>query len=220
MEINKIDNKTIAEQLRRPNGEFATKVGEIMNEGNRQINLDVIDALNLSVGDEVLEIGMGNGFFVKEILSKKKELKYTGCDFSKEMVEQSIQLNATFVASGQADFYLNDGVKLPFEKETYDKVFTINTLYFWKNEALTLHEIWNVLKPKGQLTIAIRPKSVMQLYPFTEYGFKMFDKEEVIRLLEQNNFKVTEVVENEEPSQDFGGVEMRVANCIVRAQKI
>lgn len=220
MKINKVDNKVIAAQLRKPTGEFATKVAETMNEGNRQINLDAIDALNLSVGDQILEIGMGNGFFVKEILSRSNELKYTGCDFSKEMVEQSTQMNAELVDDGQVSFYLNNGIKLPFEKESYDKVLTINTLYFWADQALILSEIWNVLKPKGQLTIAIRPKSVMKKYPFTEHGFNMFDKEEVIYLLEQYNFKVTEVFENEEPEQDFGGVKMKVANLVVNAQKV
>ena len=220
MEKNKVDSKVIAAQLRCPNGELATKVAETMNEGNRQMNLDAMDALNLSVGDHILEIGMGNGFFVKEILSRKKELKYTGCDFSKEMVEQSTQMNAVLVATKQVEFYLNNGLKLPFEKECYDKVFTINTLYFWEDKALTLSEIWRVLKPKGQLTISIRPKSVMTSYPFTKHGFQMFEKEELVHLLQQNNFKVTEVIENDEPSQDFGGVEMKVANLIVNAQKI
>lgn len=219
MDIKKIDHSIIADQLRQPKGEFATKIAETMNEGNRQINLDTIAALNLSSGDHVLEIGMGNGFFVKKVLAKEEGLKYTGCDFSKEMVEQSTQMNKEFIENGQAAFYLNNGLKLPFEKTSFDKVFTINTLYFWEDQRLTLTEIWNVLRPKGQLTIAIRPKSVMKLYPFTENGFNMFDKGQVVELLQQNNFNVIEVFENEEPDQDFDGTKMKVANLVVTAEK-
>ncbi|MBK7811139.1 MAG: hypothetical protein IPI50_07870 [Saprospiraceae bacterium] len=57
--------KEIAKQLRQPSGEFATQVGQKMNEGNLHINLNTIEALNLQKGDHILEIGMGNGFFVK-----------------------------------------------------------------------------------------------------------------------------------------------------------
>jgi ubiquinone/menaquinone biosynthesis C-methylase UbiE len=32
----------------------------------------------------------------------------------------------------QADFVLYEGEKLPFEDRTFDKIFTSNTVYFWK----------------------------------------------------------------------------------------
>lgn len=61
--------KAIADQLRQPTGEYAIQVGEKMNEGNLHINLNTFEVLNLVAGDNILEIGMGNGFFVKNILS-------------------------------------------------------------------------------------------------------------------------------------------------------
>lgn len=59
--------KTIAQQLRQPTGAFAIEVGQTMNKGNLQMNLCTIENLVLNKNNRLLEIGMGNGFFVKNI---------------------------------------------------------------------------------------------------------------------------------------------------------
>lgn len=141
--------KTIAGQLRKPTGEYATQVGEKMNEGNLHINLITIEALNIVPEDNILEIGMGNGYFVKNILSIDKSIKYTGCDYSEIMVEECNKQNETFITTGQAKFIIADAKELPFGNETFDKVFSINTIYFWDNPNIVLAEIVRVLKSKG-----------------------------------------------------------------------
>ena len=80
------DTKTLAEQLRLPDGSLGIKVGENMNKGNRLMNLESIRQLNVTDNDNILEIGMGNGFFVKDILSLADNVHYTGCDFSGEIL--------------------------------------------------------------------------------------------------------------------------------------
>ena len=60
--------KEIANQLRQPRGEAGVQTGVRMNEGNALINRFAIEALDLSPGEVVLEIGMGNGFFVRELI--------------------------------------------------------------------------------------------------------------------------------------------------------
>lgn len=211
--------KAIAEQLRQPSGEYAIQVGEKMNEGNLHINLNTIEALHLTSGDQILEIGMGNGFFVKNILSIDKTIKYMGCDFSKAMVEEAMKRNENFIQSGQARFLFADANNLPFENESFNKVFSINTIYFWESPQIVLSEIWRVLKPKGQITISVRPKSMMEHYPFVKYGFNMFAKEDLIELMANNRFKAIDVVEKEEPAVDLNGVPTKTATLLVRAEK-
>src|SRR5690606_35076608 len=106
-----------ASQLRQPTGEFAIQVGENMNKGNLHINLNTIEALHLSADDHILEIGMGNGFFVKNILSVDHSIKYTGCDFSEIMVEEARKINEPFIETGHAEFNTADAHMLPFEAE-------------------------------------------------------------------------------------------------------
>tara|TARA_R110000868_G_scaffold206418_1_gene455143 strand:+ start:295 stop:951 length:657 start_codon:yes stop_codon:yes gene_type:complete len=212
--------RAIASQLRQPSGEFAIEVGEKMNEGNLQINLNAIEALHLSNGDNLLEIGMGNGLFVKDILSKDGTIQYSGCDFSQIMVDEATMQNKEYVKAGRVQFYFASAVQLPFEDETFNKVFSINTLYFWEDPKLILAEMSRVLKPNGQIFISIRPKLTMQHYPFVKFGFQMYDKEELCELLVHNNFKLVSVVEKEEPDQLIGGQKMKVDSLIVCGEKV
>ena len=211
--------KEIARQLRQPHGEYAAEVGERMNQGNKLMNLSAINKLNAQANDVILEIGMGNGFFVKDILSLASVIHYIGCDFSEAMVEAAILLNKAYIDNSQAKFFLASADTLPFKSPTFDKVFTVNTLYFWENPLAVLNKIKRVLKPQGQLLIAIRPKAVMQQYAFTQYGFTLYSKEELCDLLSNNGFHITQVTEEQEPDQEINGETIRVASLIVCAEK-
>jgi ubiquinone/menaquinone biosynthesis C-methylase UbiE len=211
--------KAIAAQLRQPKGEYAIQVGEKMNEGNLHINLHTIDALALKPNDTILEIGMGNGFFVKDIFNADNSIHYTGCDFSETMIAEASRINEQFIQNKQAIFVLASADDMPFEKETFDKVFSVNTIYFWDDPKLILSEIHRVLKLNGQLTISIRPKSVMEHYPFVKFGFAMFTKESLANLLSANNFEVIDTIEKEEPGQEISGELVRVETLIISAKK-
>ncbi|MEI6408967.1 MAG: class I SAM-dependent methyltransferase [Bacteroidota bacterium] len=207
----------IAAQLRKPEGEIGFKTGEWMNKGNVQINLNAIEALQVSSGDQILEIGMGNGFFVKEILGVQPDVIYTGCDFSDVMVEAATTMNADWVAADRAKFIHADLSALPFSAGAFDKIFSVNTIYFWENDTQALGEIKRVLKPDGKLVLALRPKHQMERYPFTKYGFRMLSKEELFQLLENHGFTIAELFENPEPDFELNGVLLKMENLIVTA---
>lgn len=211
--------KTIAGQLKQPTGEYAIQVGEKMNESNLHINLNTFEALNLATGDNILEIGMGNGFFVKNILSINNSIKYTGCDYSEIMVDEACKQNEKFIASGQAEFIKADANELPFNPVSFDKVFSVNTIYFWENPQIVLAEIWRVLKPKGQVIISVRPKYIMEHYPFVKYGFSTFAKADLAELLTKNYFKVVATIEKDEPEVEINGELTKTATLLIRAEK-
>ncbi|OUS01034.1 SAM-dependent methyltransferase [Flavobacteriales bacterium 33_180_T64] len=211
--------RTIAGQLRQPSGNYAIQVGKKMNEGNLHINLNTFKALNLTKRDHILEIGMGNGFFVENILSSDNSIKYTGCDFSEIMVVEARKQNNVFITNGQARFCKANANDLPFDSEFFDKVFSINTIYFWDNPKIVLSEIWRVLKPGGQITISVRPKSIMEHYPFVKYGFKMFTKEDLAELISKNNFKVIDILEKNEPEVEINGELIKTSTLLIKAKK-
>ena len=217
--MDKSTLQAIALQLRRPQGEYGTQIGERMNVTNRYINLHTIDALELKNGDTVLEVGPGNGFFVKDILSAGDSISYTGCDFSELMVEEATRNNLGFVDEGRAVFHLSSADKLPLEDGSFDKVFTINTVYFWEDPKKVLAEFKRVMKPAGELLIAVRPKHLMEEYPFTKYGFNLYSNEELEKMLTDNGFTVVETIEKDEPDQEISGVSVKVKTLIVKAVK-
>jgi ubiquinone/menaquinone biosynthesis C-methylase UbiE len=212
--------KAIARQLRQPQGEQGIQVARKMNEGNLHINRFTIEALKVRPNEHILEIGMGNGFFVKDVLACDDSERYAGCDFSPIMVDEARMLNKNFIQTGQTEFYLAGADALPFRDELFHKVFTINTLYFWEDDSRNIFsEIRRVLKPQGQLLISLRPKKVMKKFPFVRFGFHLFSKEEIIQLVTKNNFVVREVIEKKEPDQEINGGKVPVETLIVVAEK-
>ena len=187
--------KEIAAQLRKPSGELGNEVAQRMNEGNREMNLGTIDMLEISANDHVLEIGMGNGFFAKDILSRAEGVTYTGCDYSEDMIRLAEELNKEFVQAGKASFIHCEGHNIPLPDHSANKLFTVNTLYFWDDAEAMLSEFRRVLKPGALLSITIRPASSMRKYPTTKYNFEFFEKEDVQQLLASNGFEVTHSIQ-------------------------
>lgn len=220
MELDENALKHIAAQLRKPEGDDGRQTGERMNVGNEAMNLATIAQLNISANDNLLEIGMGNGYFVTQILSVDPTVKYTGADYSEIMVEEAGMLNKQHIADGQAAFVTANADKLPFADATFNKAFTINTLYFWEDPKAVLAELRRVLTPGGKLLVTIRPKSIMQTYPFTQYGFTMYSPQEAGVLLAENGFKVTDIitVNEQEKEVNFNGVMVKPESVIICAE--
>src|SRR5690349_6735101 len=89
--------ESLGSQLRYPHGDKGRQVAQSMNHGNRRMNLETISELSLADDDHVLEIGMGNGHFVGEIVTISSGIKYYGCDYSLSMVNESILANDKWI---------------------------------------------------------------------------------------------------------------------------
>lgn len=214
-----IDLKNLAEELKKPSGKSGVQVAEKMNKDNFLINQNTIEHLDLENNNKILEIGMGNGFFVKDIFKINSSVNYIGCDFSETMVNEAINLNESFVKNGQADFVLSNAEYLPFPNLTFDKVFSVHTIYFWNKPSIIFSEIHRVLKTNGELIIAIRPKSIMEQYPYTQFGFSLYDRYSLASLLSDNNFEVIKIVEKEEYKKEVKGVNISVETLLITGAK-
>lgn len=211
------DLKELASQLRKPQGEKGLRVGEQMNIGNLMINRHTIALLKANTNNTILEIGMGNGNFVGELLAAYPDCTYTGCDYSADMVQASKNRNEEWILKGKATFVMGNANNLPFENNSFDRIFTINTVYFWDNPAKVLSECKRVLKPGGQLLIGIRPKEIMEKYLFVKYDFTLFSKEELCSMLQNNGFKIVDTPYFDEPDREMGGMVFKIATLIVIA---
>lgn len=191
-------SRTLASQLSRPNGAQGNEIAGEMHEHNGPMSRHAIDLLNIQEGERILEIGPANGGHAAYALEKASKTSYEGIDISQDMVNLANELNANLVQAGLAKFIKGDGVQLPYEENYFNKVFTVNTLYFWTDYAKQLAEVHRVLKAGGYFNIAIRSRSFMQGLPFTRYGFQMFEVPDVVNLLSDNGFKTIHVAVAEE----------------------
>jgi len=201
----KLTTKALAKQLRQPNGDSGKDVGLQMNKGNKYICLNSYKVLNPQKDNHVLEIGMGNGFFIKDLLLMSSNLSYVGVDFSETMINEASIINKGYIDSGLVEFKQASIEKLPFNDNTFDCITTTNTLYFWPQPENNAKELLRVLKPGGKLLVAYRMKNLMDKIELSKYGFEKYEIKDVETLLRTSGFKnvTTQVID--EPELDFDG---------------
>lgn len=200
--------KELADQLRKPAGEKGKEVAEMMNKTNISMTIQSIQNLNLQKEDWVMGIGYGNAGHLKYLFETTDQMKYSGYDISELMQSEAIRLNQDFVKNHQAEFKLYDGQNFPEVGGKFDKIFTVNTLYFWENPKEMLSEIYRVLKSGGIFCLTFVEKDFMKLLPFSSFGFTMYNPEDVEELVKNSDFKLNEIIRDTEFVQTKLGEKM------------
>ncbi|WP_419487564.1 class I SAM-dependent methyltransferase [Chryseobacterium bernardetii] len=203
--MEKEELKNLAQHLANPQGEKGIEIGEMMNATNIGMTLESIRTLSIDDGQQILEIGHGNAGHLKGIMNRAKNLRYTGIDISETMHNEAKKLNKEF--ESQAEFVLYEGKKLPFQDETFDKIFTVNTVYFWENPVGFLNEIYRVLKDEGTFVLTFGQRDFMEKLPFTAYNFKLYNNDEMEELVSKSQFKRMKTSEREEEIKSKTGNE-------------
>ena len=195
----------LAAQLKKPTGTDGLEVGKQMNKGNKHICLNSYKVLAPKSDSTILEIGMGNGLFVKDLISMANNLEYIGLDYSELMVKEAIKLNQNLIINSNVSFVNGSIEKLPFKNESLDYITTTNTVYFWPNLLKNTKELHRVLKPNGKLLIGYRSKTLMDKIELSKYGFNKFEGSDIENILSEVGFTKIKTEVILEPDLDFDG---------------
>ncbi|GGE98868.1 class I SAM-dependent methyltransferase [Flavobacterium limi] len=188
--MEKEELQAIASQLKHPTGEKGIEMANMMHETNINMTRHSIQNLNISAENKILELGHGNAGHVEFLFEQAKNLKYYGLEMSELMFQEARQMNRNFVSQKQAFFSVYDGNIIPFEAASFDKIFTVNTIYFWQNPQKLLSEIYRVLKPNGNFCLTFAEESFMKTLPFTQFEFELYGTGKVLKLIEKTDFRV------------------------------
>lgn len=80
---------------------------------SKEISDRILQELNASAGDTILEVGCGAGFLAREL----QDFKYTGVDYSSPIIEKHKELFPSH------DVTASEASSLPFAAESFDHVF-------------------------------------------------------------------------------------------------
>ena len=182
--------QAIASQLKHPTGEKGSEMANMMNETNINMTRHSFQNLYIESGNNILELGHGNAGHVQFIFEQAENIKYYGLEMSELMFQEARQINRNYVSQKQAFFSIYDGNTIPFEDNSFNKVFTVNTIYFWQEPEKLLSEIYRVLLPKGILCITFAEESFMKQLPFTQFEFELYSTEKAEKLIGKSSFKI------------------------------
>jgi arsenite methyltransferase len=179
----------MAAQMRKPSGWFGSIIlWRLLNRVNMAVVKSTISRLALESHHQVLEIGFGGGAALALVSKRLITGVVTGVDFSPEMVREAERRFQLDIANGRLRVRLGDIAALPFASASFDRVFTINTIYFWPDTVQGFGEIRRVLKPGGLAVIALRSRENMERVAFTQHGFRLFSPHEVPPFMQQAGF--------------------------------
>ncbi|SMC51686.1 class I SAM-dependent methyltransferase [Moheibacter sediminis] len=203
--MNEQELKGLAEQLGNPSGKKGVEVAEMMDRNNIKMTIHSIDNLEIKNGDSILEIGHGNCGHLKLIFEKAIEIQYTGYDISELMNIEAKKLNQNLIQNNSIEFKLYDGDIFSEADNSFDKIFTVNTLYFWSNPIEFINEIYRTTKPNGIFCLTFAEKDFMEKLPFTKFGFNLYSIEDVQKLIEHSNFNLEKIENQTEEIQSKSG---------------
>lgn len=138
---------------RKPHGEAGAEMLEGMNERHYAVTGWALNIMKPGTDDRVLDIGCGGGETVRRIAETVVGGSVVGMDYSELSVKLSAERNQRAVESGKVRIIEASVEKMPFTDNSFDKIITVESFYFWPEPQENLKEVYRVLDKGGKFFI-------------------------------------------------------------------
>ena len=173
-----------SKQARRPEGLFGRIVMRmVFDQGNAFLNNFVNDLMSVQTDDRILEIGSGTGKLINKMALKIDNGLIEGIDFSSEMVSIARKRNKQNIAKEKVKIVEGNFDEISYEKDSFTKACSVNTLYFWPSPASTTKKLAEILKPGGKLILAFEDIEQLKQRKLNQEVFHLYSTDEVQKLL-------------------------------------
>jgi len=157
-----------AEKLKQEFNQWAEDGrGDEMERHHLPIFEPVLPLMDVKSSDRVLDLGCGSGWATRLVAKRFRPKKIVGIDISEEMVRLAAQ-HSEGIAN--IDFHQGAAEKIPLPDASVDKIFSIESFYYWPDQMAGLKEAKRVLAPSGKLFILIN------LYKDNHYSLRWADE--------------------------------------------
>ncbi len=150
-------------------------------QASRRLYEVVLDRLNMTSTDRVLEIGCGRGLGCRLALDQYHPRCVSGLDATPEQIERCCHAHADRLVQGDLQFVLGHAEAMPFPDAHFTKLYSVEVAQHFPSLPNFFHEAFRVLQPGGCLAITTffrQPgaslEAVMQLIQTAEAGIDFF----------------------------------------------
>ena len=123
---------------------FTTPIGQLVKQYERDLLLEMLEP---SPGEQILDAGCGTGIFTIDVL--RHGAKLTGLDISAPMVAKAHKK----LKSDEFDATCGDMCALPFQNNSFDKVFSMTAIEFIPDAQAVIGELTRVVKSGGTIVV-------------------------------------------------------------------
>src|SRR5712692_6991913 len=186
--LNRIGASLLAGQHGHPTGLVGRLLGEQMVRQHMPETTWTISLLYLKPEEQILEVGFGAGRAIELVATQVANGHVSGIDLSQEMVRAASRRNARAIKARQVALFHGDVTTLPFADSQFDKVFSIQTLYFWPDPPRALAEIFRVLKPGAMLVVTLSTVTIDAAETTGLERYQLILEEQIIPSMKQLGF--------------------------------
>ena len=126
--------------------------GDEMEKHHLPIVEPTLALMDLQPADRVLDLGCGSGWLVRRLAARVPDGSVVGIDVSDEMLRRA-QLAGAGLSNTQ--FLHGTAEEIPAPPNSFTKVLSVESAYYWHDAARGLREIFRVLAPGGSAWILI-----------------------------------------------------------------
>lgn len=185
-------------QVAKPTGFSGRMLARVMAVTRKTIfkNLDknVVAALNLQPEDDYLEIGFGSGSFMKSYASHVQSI--AGLDHSEDMVRLATRYNRERFKAGTAEFRHGEASLLPWGDGRFNIVLAMDSFFFFPKPTESLKEIHRVLRQGGRLVISLSlngDDGTDHTEHIKKYGIRLYTGKEVQAMFQEAGFSESSI---------------------------
>jgi SAM-dependent methyltransferase len=154
------------------------------------------------------------------IYNEANDIQYFGLEISETMKYEAERISHKLMQNNRINFYLYDGIKIPFSDNYFDKIFTVNTIYFWVKPLDFMSEIYRVLKINGILILTFAQKDFMKNLPFVKSKFSLYNNDDLSLLIKKTEFKIIEIENMTEKIKSKSGELVERIYSVVKIKKL
>ncbi|KRZ96106.1 Methionine--tRNA ligase, mitochondrial [Trichinella sp. T8] len=157
--------KRLSEELKCPTSSVMGRLASVMYLRKfKEISSNVVNILNPSADDRILEVGFGLGYGLFEAFKKVERGNGVvfGSERSQYMVKRARKIFALEIHYGRLEVDLSLASHLPYLNSSIDCIFHNDCFYYWPSVKNALLELKRVLKPGGRMLTSMSIERVKE----------------------------------------------------------
>jgi len=119
------------------------------------------------------------------------------------MISITKRRNKKNILSNKVNFHLCDFNKVDFGDKKFDKIFTVNTIYFWEKPESMIEKISSLLKPGGKLVIGFYSSEELEKLNISHAIFRVYYPNEIMEILNESGYFVNTKLHSERKNKQM-----------------